>query len=82
VGIAEHLLSRQAQVCGAIRMNRVLPPDLKNESKSLKCGETTFYRKGEVFLQSWRDTHVVNVISTVHSSTVVDVPRRNETGRF
>jgi hypothetical protein len=43
VEIAEHLLSRQG-VCGIIRVNRGLPPDLKEESKSLKHGETTFRR--------------------------------------
>ena len=51
---------------------------LKNESQSPKRGETTFRRKGEILLQSWRDTHVVNMISTIHDSTMVDVPRRNE----
>jgi len=59
-------------------VNRGLPPVMKNESQSLKRGETTFRRKGEILLQSWRDTHVVNMISTIHDSTVVDVPRRNE----
>jgi hypothetical protein len=29
-----------------IRVNRGLPPDLRKDSKSLKCGETTFRRKG------------------------------------
>jgi hypothetical protein len=45
VGIAEHLLSRQVRVCGTIRVNRGLLPDLKQESKSLKHGETTFRRR-------------------------------------
>jgi len=60
------------------RVNRGLPPEMKNKSQSLKRGETTFRRKGEILLQSWRDTHVVNMISTIHDSTMVDVPRRNE----
>ena len=78
VTIAESLLSRQVRVCGTIRVNRGLPPEMKNESQSLKRGETTFRRKGEILLQSWRDTRVVNMISTIHDSTMVDVPRRNE----
>jgi len=78
VTIAETLLSRQVRVCGTITVNRGLPPEMKNESQSLKRGETTFRRKVEILLQSWRDTHVVNMISTVHDSTMVDVPRRNE----
>jgi hypothetical protein len=45
-------LSRQVRVCGTIRVNRGLPPDLKEESKSLKRGETTFRRKGDILLQS------------------------------
>jgi len=59
-------------------VNRGLPPEMKNESQSLKRGETTFRRKGEILLQSWRDNRVVNMISTIHDSTMVDVPRRNE----
>jgi len=55
------------------RVNRGLPPEMKNES--LKRGETTSRRKGEI-LQSWRDTCVVNMISTIYDSTVVDVPWR------
>jgi len=78
VTIAETLLSRQVRVCGTIRVNRGLSPEMKNESVSLKCGETTFRRKGEILLQSWRDTRVVNMISTIHDSTMVDVPWRNE----
>ena len=60
------------------RVNRGLPPEMKNESQSLKRDETSFRRKGEILLQSWRDTHVVNMISTIQDSTMVDVPRRNE----
>ena len=51
---------------------------MKNESQSLKHGETTFRRKGEILLQSCRDTCVVNMISTIHDSTMVDIPRRNK----
>ena len=76
--IAETLLSRQVRVYGTIRVNRGLPPEMKNESQSLKRSETTFRRKGEILLQFWRDTRVVNMISTIHDSTMVDVPRRNE----
>jgi hypothetical protein len=41
----EYLLLREVCVCGTIRVNRGLPPDLKEESQSLKHGVTTF-RKG------------------------------------
>jgi len=51
---------------------------MKNKSQSSKRGETTFRRKGEILYQSWRDTRVVSMISTIHDSTVVDVPRRIE----
>jgi len=78
VTIAETLLSRQVRLCGTIRVNRGLPPEMKNESQSLKRGETTFRRKGEILLQFTRDTRVDNVISRIHDSTMVDVPRRNE----
>ena len=77
VTFAKTLLSRQVS-CGTIRVNRGLPPEMKNKSQSLKCGETTIRRKGEILLQSWRNTRVVNTISTIHDSTMVDVPWRNE----
>ncbi|PNF23122.1 hypothetical protein B7P43_G06682, partial [Cryptotermes secundus] len=76
VATAEHLFSRKVRVCGTIRVNRGLPPDLKEECKSLKRGETTFRRKGDILLQSWRDTRVVNMILTIHNSSMVDVQRR------
>jgi hypothetical protein len=69
---AEYLLSRKVHVCGTITVNRGLPPDVKEESQSLKHVETTFRRNAEI-LQSWRDTHIVNVISTVPGSSMVDV---------
>jgi hypothetical protein len=47
VATAEYLLSRKVCVCGTLRANRGPPPVLKQESISL--------------LQSWRDTHVVNI---------------------
>jgi hypothetical protein len=78
VEIAEHLLSRQVRVCGTISENRGLPPDLKKDPKSLKRGDTTFRRKGDVLLQSWRDTHVVNTMSTIQNLNMVDVPVRKE----
>jgi len=78
VTIAETLLSRQVRIRGTIRVNRGLPPEMKNKSQPLKRGETTFRRKGEILLQSWRDTCVVNMISTIHDSTMVDVPWRNK----
>ncbi|PNF29691.1 hypothetical protein B7P43_G13061 [Cryptotermes secundus] len=77
VATAEYLLSRKVHICGTIRVNRGLPPDLKEECKSLKRGDTTFRRKGDILLQSWRDTHVVNMISTIHNSSMIDVQRRH-----
>ncbi|PNF32271.1 hypothetical protein B7P43_G17593 [Cryptotermes secundus] len=77
VATTEHLFLRKVHGCGTIRVNRGLPPDLKEECKSLKRGETTFRRKGDILLQSWRDTRVVNMISTVHNSSMVDVQRRH-----
>ena len=50
VTTAESLLSRQVRVCGTIRVNRGLPPEMKNESLSLKRGKTTFRRKAEILL--------------------------------
>ncbi|PNF19822.1 hypothetical protein B7P43_G14053 [Cryptotermes secundus] len=77
VATAEYLLSRKVRICGTIRVNRGLPPDLKEECKRLKRGDTAFRRKGDILLQSWRDTRVVNMVSTIHNSSMVDVQRRH-----
>jgi hypothetical protein len=58
-------------------VNRGLPPDLKDESQSLKRGETTFRRNGEILCQSWRDTRVVNMIFTIDNLSMVNVQRRH-----
>jgi hypothetical protein len=58
-------------------VNRGLPLDLKEESKSLKRCETTFRRKGDSLLQSWRDTRVMNMIFTIHNLSMVEVQRRH-----
>jgi hypothetical protein len=58
-------------------VNRGLPPDLKEKLQSLKSGETTFRRTGEILLQSWRDTRVVNMISTTHNLSMVGVQKRH-----
>ncbi|PNF16810.1 hypothetical protein B7P43_G18018 [Cryptotermes secundus] len=77
VATAEYLLSRKVRICGTFRVNRGLPPDLKEECKRLKRGDTALRRKGDILLQSWRDTHVVNMVSTVHNSSMVHVQRRH-----
>jgi len=46
VTIAESLLSRQVRVCGTIRVNRGLPPEMKNETQSLKRCEKNIQEKG------------------------------------
>ncbi|PNF20244.1 hypothetical protein B7P43_G16151, partial [Cryptotermes secundus] len=48
---AEYFLLRKVYVCGTIRVSRGLPLDLKEESKSLKRGETTFRRKGDILVK-------------------------------
>jgi hypothetical protein len=41
---------KSRHVCETIKVNRGLTPDQKEESKSLKCGDTTFRRKGDILL--------------------------------
>jgi hypothetical protein len=60
VEVAEHILSRQVRVCGTIRANRGLPPDLKNESKSLKHGEKNSGERVKFFF----NPGVILVLST------------------
>ena len=71
VTTAETLLSRQVRVIGTIRVNRGLPPEMKNESQSLKVAKPHSGERVKFFFNP-------GGISTIHNSTMVDVPQRNE----
>jgi hypothetical protein len=45
---------------------------MTEEAKMLKKGEATFRRKQNVFLLSLQDKHLVNMVSTLHTTAVVD----------
>jgi hypothetical protein len=59
-------------VCGTTRINRGLPRDMTEEANMLKKGDVTFRRKQNVFLLSLQDKHLVNMVSTLHTTAVVD----------
>jgi hypothetical protein len=42
------------------------------EAKMLKKGEVTFCRKQNILLLSLQDKHLVNMVSTLHTTAVVD----------
>jgi hypothetical protein len=79
VKIAELLLDKKVRVCGTIRPNRGLPVALKSEAKTLKRGQCTFSRKGEVILVVWKDKREVRMITTIHSARMGNSKVRDRT---
>jgi hypothetical protein len=51
-----------------------VPNDLSDHQKTLKRGEMTFRRDGEVILVSWMDKKIITMISTMHSAEMVEIP--------
>ena len=67
---AELLLRNQVRCCGTIRVNRGLPPILKNAS--LQKGQTKFLRRQDVLLQCSQSKRPVRMITTIHSAEIVE----------
>jgi hypothetical protein len=74
VGLAQTLLDRNARVCSTMRANRGIPRDLEGEGKSMKKGQSAFWRKGDVIVQVWRDRRLVRITSTIHEVTIINRP--------
>jgi len=57
VRLAQTLLDRNMGVCGTMRANRGIPPDLEGEG--LKNGLSAFQRKGDIIFQVWKGKRLV-----------------------
>jgi len=68
VRLAESLLDRKARVCGTITTG--IPPDLVQESNHLKQGQSGFRMRSDIIVQVWKDKRPVQMISTIHDTTV------------
>jgi len=55
-----------------MRANRGIPRDLQGEGKHLEKGHSTFWRKGDVMVQVWKDKRLVQMINTIHEATTVN----------
>ena len=82
VQIAENLLAKKTRVCGTIRANRGLPAEFRHEIKSMKKGDYTFCRRGEVLLLAWKDKREVRMISTIHNSSMGEGKQNRWTGEI
>lgn len=70
VKTSEVLLKHKIRTCGTMRINRGFPECLKNVK--LKPGQSIFRRKNDVLLQIWRSKRDVRMISTIHSSIILE----------
>ena len=77
VRLAETLLDREARVCGTI--TRGIPPDLEQEANHLKKEQSVFRRRSDIIVQVWKDKRPVQMISTIHDTTVVNAGRKKKT---
>jgi hypothetical protein len=72
---AETLLDRKARVCGTMRANRGIPPDLGQEAKHLEKGQSVFQRKGDVIIQVWKEKRLVRMIRIMCDETIMNTRR-------
>ena len=73
VKLSEHLLTESVYTCGTFRLPRGVPKDIQNSLKDLKYNETKFYRKGDIFVISWKDKRNVNLISSLHNADTQEI---------
>jgi hypothetical protein len=59
VKVAETLLARKVRICGTVRANRGIPPDLEWEASHLKKRQSVFRRKGDSMVQAWKEKRLV-----------------------
>jgi len=55
-----------------MRANRCVPFDLEREGRHLKKVQSAFRRKGDIMVQMWEDKRLVQMISTIHGTTIVN----------
>jgi hypothetical protein len=77
VRLAETLLDRKTRICGTMRANRDIPPDLEQEANHFEKGPSAFQRKGDVIVQMWKDKRLVRMISMIHDTAIVNTGRKD-----
>lgn len=76
--LAEILIKRRTDIYGTLRINRKdVPADIK--SKKLKKGELIAFQKGKIMIMKWQDKRPVAILSTIHSTEMVQITKRNTT---
>jgi hypothetical protein len=76
VYMANQLQEQSTGVCGTIRQNRGLPSNLKNHQQTLRKGEMTFRKNGEVLLFTWVNKTVITMKYTTNSAEMVEVSNK------
>ena len=66
ISLFTKLLQQDTYACGTIRTNRNnFPSEISEETKRLQRGESRFQQCGNIVATAWKDTKVVNVVSTL-----------------
>jgi hypothetical protein len=77
VRLVETLPDSTVRVCGTVRANWGIPPDVEWEAKHLKKVQSAFWRKGDIMIQVWNNKRLVQRISTNHDTTIVNTGRKD-----
>ena len=80
VRLSEMLLQKNTYVCGTFHLTKGIPKELEERTKYLRKGESSFVRKGQVLVQMWRDKRDMQVISTLHTASIVDTGKKDKKG--
>lgn len=81
--LAEILISQKTDIYGTVKPNRKeMPYGLKKtelKRRKMKKGDVVGYQKGKMTVMAWQDKKVVTLLSTVHSTKMLEVQKRGET---
>jgi hypothetical protein len=74
--LAATLFHRNVSICGTISGNRGIMCDRRGR-QTLGRGETVFWRRGDIMVQMWEDRRLLQMISMIHGTTVVNTGRKD-----
>lgn len=75
--LANYLHMNKTNICGTVRKNRREMPHLNDPNKN---GELTTAHTENLMVLSWKDRRVVNMLSTIHTSNIVQTRKVKRDG--
>jgi hypothetical protein len=77
VKLAKAILDKNTGVCGTLRSNRGIPHNLGKETKDVRKGKLSFWRKDDIMVQVWKDRRPVQMISAIRDLGMLNMGRKD-----